>query len=250
MNALKNKIMNKTRLINFNAFNERSASLFLILLLFGDLVYILLHIINSFIPLFNGNLFDITTDFSYAEWYQYMKFFFITLLVVKVSIGNEPMRYLAWASVFAYMLIDDSMEIHGRLGGYIALHFLQDFKPPLGLRLEDIGSLAASAMAGIILIIFISWAYWRGSKRFKKVSHDFMLLVFIMVFFGVFFDMVHVAISGGIAINLILEIIEDGGEMVAASLILWYTFFILLRKGKDAIFLWDCIQLPFKKSHG
>ena len=43
-------------------------------------------------------------------------------------------------------------------------------------------------------------------------------MVFILAFFGIFIDMVHVAMPIG---KLVFSIIEDGGEMIIMSVIVW-----------------------------
>ncbi len=47
------------------------------------------------------------------------------------------------------------------------------------------------------------------------------LFILLLAFFGVFFDMVHVAIPWG---ESLWGIIEDGGEMLTMSIIVWYVF--------------------------
>jgi hypothetical protein len=56
-----------------------------------------------------------------------------------------------------------------------------------------------------------------------------MLLTSLIVFFGVILDMAHSGIKLGRTVDYLLAIAEDGGEMIAASLVLWYVFLINLR---------------------
>lgn len=239
--------MDKNRSNCFTIFDNNSGNLLLLLFLSGDFIYLLLHVVNSLSPSINSWLFNITIDYSYSEFYQYTKFFFITILLIRFSFRKEPLNYLILSSIFAYMLVDDSFEIHGNIGGYIIINYMNNINPPLGLRPEDIGELIASAIFGIIFILLFIIVYWKGSKQFRMVLYDFILLILLMVFFGVFFDMVHQALQGGILVNIILEIIEDGGEMVAASLILWYSFLINIRKKEEESYLLDCLRELFRK---
>jgi len=233
--------MNKRKLNRFEVLNDPSATLLLILLLSADMVHIILHVVNSLAPALNNRMLNLTLDVSYAEWYQYIKFFFLTILVIKLAFKKEPLRYLIWAGIFAYLLLDDSLEIHGKVGGYIAINMIEGVTPPFGLRLEDIGSLAISALVGVLIIIALGIAYWKGSKRFRTITHDFILLMILMVFFGVFFDMVHVIVKGGKAVELIFGIIEDGGEMFTASLMLWYAFLISTSKDEE-LSIWKSLR--------
>ncbi|NJP10442.1 MAG: hypothetical protein HC866_13990 [Leptolyngbyaceae cyanobacterium RU_5_1] len=114
------------------------------------------------------------------------------------------------------------MQIHERIGGYIAANL--SFMPILGLRLQDFGELAVSASAGIILLLSLILAYANGSEMFRKISQDFALLLCGLIFFGVVVDVIHVAINLGGKVNFVLGVIEDAGEMLSVSLILWYAF--------------------------
>ena len=52
----------------------------------------------------------------------------------------------------------------------------------------------------------------------------FLLLMLALVVFGVAVDMAHGAVPSETTAYFILGVVEDGGELVVASLILWYVF--------------------------
>jgi hypothetical protein len=135
--------------------------------------------------------------------------------------------YSTWALVFTYMLFDDALQIHERFGFHFAKRF--DFLPSFGLRVADIGEMAVSATAGISLLFLVAFAYLNGERAFKKVSQDMLLLILALVFFGVGADMALLAMNLGGVRGFILGVIEDGGEMLVASLILWYVFVLSTR---------------------
>lgn len=225
------------------ALNERSASVFLALLLCGDLVFMVLHFVVFFTPGWGDPLFSVEQDMGYPEMYQYQKFFWITALLIYFSRKNRSLHYIAWGLVFTYMLFDDAMQLHERIGGLIAANLA--FAPPLGLRLQDLGELAVTATAGAPLSIGLAWAYWSGSRTFRKVSQDIALLLLILVFFGVFFDMVLVVLyTIGLSweVLFVFEVVEDGGEMLAASLILWYTFLLNMRDDDSRVYICDLLS--------
>ena len=143
--------------------------------------------------------------------------------------------------MFTYFLFDDALTIHERVGKHIAWSLT--LTPPLGLRLQDLGELAVMAAAGMILFSLVIWAYLHGPQAFKKMSQDMMLLVLALVFFGVIVDMAHSAIKLGWEVNFILGVIEDGGEMLAASLILWYVFLLSVRDENATSYLCDFVRV-------
>jgi hypothetical protein len=44
-------------------------------------------------------------------------------------------------------------------------------------------------------------------------------------------------------VDFILEVIEDGGEMLVASLILWYVFRLSIRDETATSYLCDCLRV-------
>lgn len=200
------------------------ALLFVALLLCADLAFIALHSAYDLTSLVNNPLYSLGEDSGYSEMYQYIKWFWVTLLLGYVSVSKRSFHYISWALVFAYFLFDDALSIHEDVGERVAETFA--LTSLLGIRPRDFGELAVSLAAGVLLLSFIAWAYARGSQTFKKRSQDLLLLILALVFFGVVVDMAEIAIEAGQALKFILKVVEDGGEMVVASLMLWYVFML------------------------
>lgn len=222
--------MNKSKevLQHIECFKEGSASSFLALLVLADLVFIALHFIRGIIPIFSSKLYSLAKDGGYPEIYQYVKEFWIVLLILSVYVKTKEIRYILWAMVFAYLLCDDAIRIHERLGSIIASNL--DFTPIFGLRLQDFGELAVTAIALVLLLTPIGFFYLRASSMFKKITRDLLVLLLTIGFFGVFVDMVGIVVSWPKG-RFLLEIIEDGGEMIAISMVAWYVFLLNIRKG-------------------
>jgi hypothetical protein len=221
--------------------NEHSALLFLILLLFADLAFIVLHSIDILTPFLNNSLLPLGRERGYPEMYQYLKWFWIIILLGCLSISRRSFSYISWGLVFTYFFCDDALSIHERVGNHIAGNLT--ITPPLGLRLLDLGELAVSAAAGMILLSLVILAYLQGSQAFKKMSQDMLLLILALAFFGVVVDMAHTSIKLGGKVDFILGVIEDGGEMLVASLILWYVFLLSVRDGNATSYLCDFVRV-------
>ena len=204
--------------------NQRSASLFLTLLICGDLVFVVLHFMNVLIHSLKNNLLSLEVDKGYPEMYQYLKFLWIIIVIIFIALKDASLHYVSWVLIFAYFLLDDSLQVHENVGYYISENL--SFAPILGLRLQDFGELAVSCAAGIILLLPLIFAYVKGSNRFRKISQDLTFLIFVLLFFGVVVDMAHIAIQLGDRVHFAIGAIEDGGEMLSVSLILWYIFLI------------------------
>jgi hypothetical protein len=208
--------------------DERKATRFLLLLLLGDLFFVILHIINEYT--LQTSLFDVTADRKLPEIYQYFKFAAICLLLKHAAGKRTARQYYAWIAFFTYLLLDDSLRIHDKMEKVLAKLFT--FEPMFGLTLKNYGELAVSAIAGSILLIPLLWAYLTGSRAFRAISHRLVVLIGLLVFFGVVVDVGRGVVN--IHIGMFMDLIEDGGEMIAASLITWYAFKVAARDGDSA----------------
>jgi hypothetical protein len=139
------------------------------------------------------------------------------------------------------------MKIHELAGQSIKAHF--NFTPHFGLRLQDFGELAITATAGILLFLPLVWAYRKGTQIFRKISLDIGLLVLVLVFFGVVIDMMHQAVHLGYSVYFIIGFVEDGGEMLAVSLILWYIFLLNVRGTNADCYLCDFVRKVLTRRH-
>jgi hypothetical protein len=210
----------------------RVAALFLMLLLIGDLAFIGIHFAWTSTSWLDDPLYSLETDRGYAEFFQYAKELWIVVLLLGIWLRTRHWGFFAWALLFTYLLLDDSLEIHETLGGVIAANLPWDGY--LGLRGQDYGELAVSAIAGGSLAVLIGAAYLRASTNFRQVTHHLLMLLMLIVFFGVVVDMLHIAVDMGRRVSIGLAVVEDGGEMVAMSLVAWYALLLNLRDGRVA----------------
>jgi len=232
------------------AFNERSATVFLILLLCADLAFFGMHFIAAIIGdikwVLKSDLFNIELDRGYPEMYQYIKFFWIIILFLNLALKNRSLHYIPWVLLFTYFLLDDSIQIYEQAGYFFTELF--NFTPLFGLRVQDYGELAFTATAGILLLPPLVWAYRKGTQIFRKISLDIGLLVLVLVFFGVVVDMVHIVVPLG-TVSFIVGVVEDGGEMLAVSLILWYNFLLNVRGVNAGYYLCDFVRIVLTRRY-
>lgn len=235
--------MNKSKIASeyIENFNEQSALFFFMLLLCADFVFIAFHSFEFLAPFLNNPLLSLEQDHGYPEVYQYIKWLWIILLLIFTSVKRRSVYFSVWILVFIYLLLDDSLKIHENVGALMEGRLT--LAPPLGLRLQDIGELAVTGTIGVVLLLFILWAYRHGPQTFKKMSLDMFVLILALAFFGVVIDMLHVITylsdQIGWKVSAILAVIEDGGEMIVASLILYYVFLISLRDKNPTFSIFD-----------
>jgi hypothetical protein len=162
---------------------------------------------------------NIEADGSIPEMFNYLKWAASAVACAYAFSRRREPLYLAWAMLFFYFLLDDANQIHEQLGSRLVTAF--DLGPALALRGQDFGELAVSLVAAMVLLGVMAVVYWKadnsdGSRRFTQRQLPWLA---VLIFCGVIVDMLHVQISifGSPILALIFGVIEDGGEMIAAS---------------------------------
>lgn len=220
--------------------SEPSASLLLLLLLSVDSVFIVLHI---FIAIFDPNpsLCNISGVCAYMNVYHLIKLFWVIILFAYVLKSTRCSSYASWILAFTYFLFDDALLLHQNFGNHISTIF-DSF--PHNLSLDSrFFELAVLAITGIIILIVVAWAYFHGPDVFRKISNDLLIFIMALVFFGLIVDLA-AGIKLGPTVIFSLRFVEDGGELVVDSLIVWYVYLLVMRKGKPNVFLLDLLRKP------
>jgi hypothetical protein len=193
----------------------------LLLLILTDLVFIILHTIHIYTSLLPSSLYSLSLDRGYAEFFQYSKFLWIFILFLIMGIKRRQLIFVIYSVLFLYFLFDDSFEFHERAGSLLAELF--GFQPMLGLRAVDSGELAITFFFGTLFFFAIAITHLGSDVSTKKISKSIIIMVIILVLFGVGMDMIEIVVEHPF-INSLLVILEEGGEMLMASIITWFAF--------------------------
>jgi hypothetical protein len=208
------------------------ATRFFLLLIAADVVFVLLHFL-LLVDSVDHELLSLETDRGLAELYQYAKISLIVALFLSVRIRTGSVGYSVWALLFLYLLVDDAFSAHEVLGEHIAISL--NFMPALGLRDVDFGELAASSMVLVVFLPVLGWFYLRGPEHFRDASRKLFVLLLALGFFGVFVDMLHVALMRvDWRLTFLLVVVEDGGELLVMSIIAWFVF-VLNERAEPAV---------------
>jgi hypothetical protein len=209
---------------------ENTTLKFLILLISADFLFIAFHIAylittnETNIVAQSKSIFNLGKDMGLAETYQYVKEYWIAILLAYLAWTRREVMYLSWSLLTLYLLVDDLFQVHERVGRELANYF--EMIQAFGLRAQDFGELAVVAVIGGILLSFVALAYWKSSPRIRIICHHFLLLLVFLAIFGVFFDLAHVISLGNDFWWNIFGIIEDGGEMIIISIFCWYVYYL------------------------
>lgn len=196
---------------------------FLYTLLVIDFVFISLHALKSLGYVSNPNL-SVTKNFGYGESFMYLNELFIIGCSLWLGFKFRRSIFYLWAAVFVYVLLDDSLEIHEKvgyyLGGWIKQH--SDITLIIAKESAEIGSFV---LFGILLFTPILLIYVKTNISSLKVFIQDLLILFAgLLFFGIGIDFMNIFFETGTFLNGFLGLLEDAGEMVMISIIAWYTW--------------------------
>jgi hypothetical protein len=204
---------------------------FLGLFLATDIVFIIIHIFYLNTDLVSNPYFSIEQDRGYAEFFQYIKEYWIALLLGWLGLRNRSILYGAWSLLFLYLLLDDSCSVHEKLG--LTIGNKLSLLPTFNLRSADLGELIVSAGVGLFFLVLIAIAYRFGDRLSRKTSRHLVTLLFALALFGIVIDLLHIALPFPSWADF-LGLLEDGGEMVVMSIIAWLVFSVSERSEQYA----------------
>jgi hypothetical protein len=199
----------------------------LFLLILTDFIFIGLHLLSAHTGFINNDLYLINEDNGYAEVFQYVKEFWVILLLGYVALKERAWLFGLWSFFYFYILVDDALKIHERIGGDFIGKKLGDFSL-FGLKTDSYHFGQAVFGVGVALVLFIMAVFLYRSSS-DSVKKNGMYLFFLFVALGVSavgFDFLSHAVPlfdnpTGMAVFTVLE---DGGEHIVISLILWLSF--------------------------
>ncbi|MET7030083.1 hypothetical protein [Sediminicola luteus] len=219
-----------------NNFNKERSSLLLFIFLTIDIVFIVIHLLIALFWDSNPKEFRVDEDGGYPEIFQYFKYILIVLITFYL-VAKRSINYLPWLILFLFLCFDDALQFHEKAGIFFANFFsLQSY---LGLRAIDLGELVFAFLMGLILFLFSFKSYFQGSKIFKNNCVDILSLFTFFLFFGIGIDMVHQLFAHLEFVAGAVALIEDGGEMITLSLLVWYFYFIVLETDVERRFLYN-----------
>lgn len=193
----------------------------LTLLLSADLFYILMYIISKVARVLDigviirDDAFNLSKDLGISESFQYAKEFWIISLFAWLIYKNKNLLYIGWSLLYIYLLFDDMLSIHERLG-YLIIGDLGIFR-----------QVGVDALISVLFLSLIAISYFRGSIEIRTTFHYLIGGLLLLAFFGVgvdFFSDLFFPVETHKILLLITNIFEDGGEMIAMSMTCWYVY--------------------------
>lgn len=199
---------------------NRLATPLLIFLLLASLTFILLHVLKQ-IDLVADPLFNLGRERGYSALFLFGLEFCLLLLMASMALRQRQPVYFHWTTLFAYFFFDDVLEIHETVGD--ALAAIWSFPVLFDLRPQDWGEMIVYAATGLYFLLTLILTYPRSDAPARQFSRHLLLLVLVLVGVGIGVDMAYYMVESEL-LREAFVILEDGGEIVVISVILWAVF--------------------------
>jgi hypothetical protein len=203
---------------------------FLWLLISADVLFIILGILHVYSGFFLDNDFSLDKDRGFAEVFQYVKEFWIAIMFFWLFINKHQTLYLTWSFLFVYLLIDDSFQLHEKLG--IAAADYLGYTSIWKINPKELGELTVFISSGLFFAALIGIVYIYSTDNTRKICRNLLWILAVFAFFGVVVDAIH-AMLHDTRLYVIVGILEDGGELLPISVICWYVFRLLRRENSE-----------------
>ena len=193
----------------------------LLLLVAADLLFVAAHLVHVYTPYLPGPLSSLERDRGHAEHFQYVKLLWLVMLFAGLALRQRSLVHGAWATVFAYLLVDDALSIHETYGAAVADAL--GLGAPAGLGPSDLGQVVVSGAAGAVLLLLVGLTCRAAGDREREQSRVVLAMVAALAFFGVVVDMAGSALRQT-PLARPAGLLEDAGELLVVSLILATVF--------------------------
>ena len=212
---------------------SHKANRLLCVLILTDFVFISLHILSAHTDWLEAsrNL-RISQEGGYAEYFQYVKEFSIALLLGLVAIKKRSHLYLTWSLLFAYLLLDDSFELHEKVGGYLIGNLIPEFSV-FGISFTGklnyhLGEVIFAGLSGVLVLTLMVFLYRFSNEEVRSASRYLLAMLFLFMVFAVAFDFIVNVFDRSTLTPVIpaIPIVEDGGEHIVMSFILWFSYIL------------------------
>lgn len=176
-----------------------------------DAAFLVAHLLFK-VGMLEGERWAVTEDRTYSEFAGYAKEAFLALLFAAVCAARRQPAHGALALVFVAFLADDALTLHERIGAEGGRLFVYDGPGAArGHDVAELGVLAAFAVAALGLLLVSMRPSDRMARRDTMVALAGIGVIFV---FAALVDALH----STVAFHTV-GVVEDGGEMVALSLL-------------------------------
>jgi hypothetical protein len=219
----------------------------LVLLVAVDFIFIAVHALHAWSPWLSGGHFSMDSYNGLASIYQYIKQVWLAACLALAFLQTRAKVFVGWTLLFAFLLLDDALELHEHFGRLIAASL--GLPAILGMRPADLGEISVAAAIGSVALALVAITFRRGGNEARELSADLMCLLAALALFGVFFDTLHtITYFHAPSVTKFFALIEDGGEMLVVSVITAYAFDLTSNAGRPRLGIWARVRGAVSRS--
>ena len=157
---------------------------------------------------------NLSEEGAIAEWFEYALTGAATWWMARLWLRKRAPAFLGAASTFAWLTLDNGLGLHEAMGATLA-PLLAGFA---GERSADLGELIVFSLVALALATILAVAIRASASTARAPVLCVLAPVAIGAGFGVAMDFVSHLVDGSRALGLLLDFVEDGGELTMLCL--------------------------------
>lgn len=177
-------------------------------------------------------IFSLDSNTGFAQAFNSAQTLLLIGLLLQLAMRTRTALYLAFGVVFLIVLIDDALAVNQVLGQVLVGAFGLIDRPRL--EAQSLAEMLVYGSIAVPVLGLLAAALSRAGEHHRPAAAGFLLLLGLLGFFATVMDLVHLAfIKSFFGSRLVLEVLEEGGEMLTVSLALLFAL-TLVRRLTDA----------------
>jgi hypothetical protein len=191
----------------------------LLSLLAVDAAFMFIHVVWIYTDVLDDVRFSLAKDRGYSEWWQYAKETAACVLLAVLALRLRAVVLAAWCLALAYIVLDDVLLLHERVNEHTRDWYegieLYGFSP------DDMADLVFTGVVGLTLASILAVAHWRARGSGRRISTGMFVLGVLFAAASIGMDAIG-ALFEATSFGTLGSLLEDGGELVAMSAIVWF----------------------------
>jgi hypothetical protein len=161
-------------------------------------------------------LFSLSSNAGLAQAFNSAQTLLLIALLLSLAQRTRELLYLALAAVFVVVLLDDALALNQLLGGPLAGTLGLVDRPRL--QAQSAAEMLVYGALALPLAALLGASWLRTRPPHRRAGTGFLALLGLLAFFATVMDLVHLAfIKSFFGSRLVLELGEEGGEMITLS---------------------------------
>lgn len=193
----------------------------LFFMLATDVAFIAVHLLHCFHKkLGEASPLLLDTGYGYPESFQFLKYTIILILLGTFIAKKKWFSFIPLLFLFILLFLDDVLQWHRLFGN--AMYQFFHLEGRWSFSGANLGYMLYTVVLGIFCLLLILIGVQKSSKRLKGYYRIIFFLLSALFLFGFGVDVLNQAISYHYGKLCFFTVIEEGGEMIVLSLLVWY----------------------------